>query len=115
MSRATSIAQPAMAVATTFVPDPWPRLRQPTRPPPSRHLIYGVTAGDDLGNDAGELWRVVGQVNEIKHGIAIRGQLRVVDAESLCRALTEQRLRRLREGLGRLIQHITAGEAVHGH
>jgi hypothetical protein len=76
--------------------NPWPRLRQLIQPPQSWHLIYGVTAGDDLGNDSGGLWRVVGQVDEIKHRIAIRGQLRVVDAESLCRSLPEQCLRGLR-------------------
>jgi hypothetical protein len=37
----------------------------------------------------GRLWRLVGQADEVKHGIAVRGQLRLVDPEKLFRALPE--------------------------
>jgi hypothetical protein len=35
------------------------------------------------------LWRVIGQMDEVKHGIGVRRQLRIVDAEKLIRALPE--------------------------
>jgi hypothetical protein len=35
------------------------------------------------------LWHVIGQADEVKHGIAVRGHLRLVNPEKLFRAFLE--------------------------